>query len=39
MGRVSEASDSDLTYYVFSLDDAVTHLAVSDPSGILSIEK
>ena len=36
--KVPEASDSDITCYVFSLDDAVTHLAVSDPSGILRLK-
>ena len=30
---------SDLTCYVFSLQDAVDHLGVTDPSGILTIEK
>ena len=36
--KVQEASD-DLTCYVFSLEDAVAHLSVTDPSGILTIEK
>ena len=36
--KAPEASDSDITCYVFSLDDAVTHLAVSDPSGILRLK-
>ena len=35
--RVPEAS-RDLTCYVFSLEDAVAHLSVTDPSGILTIE-
>ena len=33
-----EAS-GDLMCYVFSLEDAVAHLSVTDPSGILTIEK
>ena len=37
--KASEASGGDLTCYVFSLEDAVAHLSVIDPSGILSIEK
>ena len=36
--KVPETS-SDLTCYVFSLEDAVAHLSVTDPSGILTIEK
>ena len=36
--KVPEAS-GDLTCYVFSLKDAVAHLSVTDPSGILTIEK
>ena len=36
----SESNESnDLTCHVFSLEEAVAHLAVSDPSGILTIEK
>ena len=36
----TESNESnDLTCHVFSLEEAVTHLAVSDPSGILTIEK
>ena len=34
-----EASTGDLTCNVFSLEDAVTHLNVTDPSGILTTEK
>ena len=34
-----ETSNGDLTCYVFSLEDAVAHLSVTDPSGILTIEK
>ena len=37
--KVPENSGGDLTCYVFSLEDAVTHLSVTDPSGILTIEK
>ena len=37
--KVPETSGDDLTCYVFSLEDAVTHLNVTDPSGILTIEK
>ena len=33
------AETSDLTCYVFSLEDAVAHLAVTNPSRILTIEK
>ena len=36
--KVPEAS-GDLTCYVFSLEDAVPHLSVTDPSGVLTIEK
>ena len=36
--KVPETS-GDLMYYVFSLEDAVTHLSVTDLSGILTIEK
>ena len=34
-----ETSGGDLICYVFSLEDAVAHLSVTDPSGILTIEK
>ena len=37
--KVPEASDGDLMCYMFSLEDAVAHLSVTDPSGILTIEK
>ena len=37
--KAPEASNGDLTCYVFSLEDAVAHLSVIDPSGILTIEK
>ena len=36
--KVLEAS-GDLTCYVFSLENAVAHISVTDPSGILTIEK
>ena len=36
--RAPETS-GDLTCYVFSLEDAVAHMSVADPSGILTIEK
>ena len=39
IGKVAETSDGDLTCYIFSLEDAVAHLSVTDPSGILTIEK
>ena len=32
-------TNGDLMCYVFSLEDAVTQLSVTDPSGILTIEK
>ena len=37
--KVPETSNGDLTCYVFSLEDAVAHLSVTDPSGILTIGK
>ena len=37
--KAPEASNGDLTCYVFSIEDALTHLSVTDPSGILTIEK
>ena len=37
--KTLEASNSDLTCYVFSLEDAVAHLTVTNPNGTLSIEK
>ena len=36
--KATEAS-GDLMCYVFSLEDAVAHLSVTDPSGILMIKK
>ena len=37
--KATDASNGDLTCYVFSHKDAVAHLAVIDPSNILTIEK
>ena len=37
--KASEASGGDLMCYVFSLEDAVAHICVTDASGILTIEK
>ena len=37
--KAPKTSNGDLTCYVFSLEDAVAHLSVTDPSGILTIEK
>ena len=37
--KAPEASNDDLTCYVFSLEDAVAHLSVTDPNSILAIEK
>ena len=37
--KAPDASNGDLTCYVFSLENAVAHLAVTDPSGILTIKK
>ena len=37
--KTPETSDGDLMCYVFSLEDVVAHLTVTDPSGILTIEK
>ena len=34
-----EASNGNVTCYVFSLEDEVAHLSVTDPNGILTIEK
>ena len=36
--KAPEAS-GDLMCYVFSIEDSVTHLSVTNPSGILTIEK
>ena len=37
--KAPEASNDDLTCYVFSSEDAVGHLSVTNPRGILTIEK
>ena len=39
--QIEKAAETsgDLTCYVFSLEDVVTNLSVTDPSGILTIEK
>ena len=37
--KAPEASNGDLTCYVFSLEDAVAHMSVTNPSGILTTEK
>ena len=37
--KASETGDDKLMCYILSLEDAVAHLSVTDPSGILTIEK
>ena len=37
--KVPETGNGGLTCYVFSLEDVVAHISVTDPSGILIIEK
>ena len=37
--KVPGTSNGDLTCHVFSLEDAVVHLSVTNPNGILTIEK
>ena len=37
--KAPETIGGDLTCYAFSLEDAVAHLSVAEPSGILTIEK
>ena len=37
--KTPEAGHGDLMCYVFSLEDAMVHLSVTDPSSILTIEK
>ena len=37
--KVPETRGGDLMCYLFSLEDAVAHLSVTYPSGILTIEK
>ena len=38
-GKAAETNNGDLTCYVFSLEDAVAHLSITDSSGILTTEK
>ena len=37
--KVLEASDGNTLCYVFIFEDAVAHISVIDPKGILTIEK
>ena len=37
--KIPETSNGDLTCYVFSLENAMGPLSVTNPSGILTIEK
>ena len=37
--KVPETSNGDLTCYVFSLEDAIAHLSVTNPSSILTTDK
>ena len=37
--KAYETSGGDLMCYDFSLEDAVAHISVTDPDGILTIEK
>ena len=37
--KTPEAGGGDLMCYMFSLEDAVAHLSVTDPSGVLTIGK
>ena len=37
--KVPETSNDDLTCYMFSLEDGVAHLSVTNPSSILTIEE
>ena len=37
--KATETSAGNLTCYVFSLEDTVAYLSVTDPSGILTTEK
>ena len=39
IGKMPETSNGDLTCYVLSLEEAVAHISVTNPSGILTIEK
>ena len=37
--KVPETSNGDLTCYMFSLEDAIAHLSVTNPSSILTTEE
>ena len=37
--KVPETSNGNIACYVFSLEDAVAHLSITNSSGILTIEK
>ena len=37
--KASETTDDKLVSYIFSLQHVVDHLSITDPSGILTIEK
>ena len=37
--KAPETSNGDFTCYKFGLEEVVAHLSVTDPSGILTIEK
>ena len=37
--KVPEGGGGDLTCYLFSLEDVLVHISVTDSSGILTIEK
>ena len=37
--KVSEGGGGDLMCYVFRLEDVVAHISVTEPDGILTIEK
>ena len=37
--KAPETTIADVTCYVFSLEDAVAHLSVTNPRGVLTIEK
>ena len=37
--KAPETNNGDLTCYIFGLEDALAHLSVNDPDGILTIEK
>ena len=39
IGKAPEASNGNLMCYIFSLEDAMAHISVTDPGDILTIEK